>query len=80
MVRAMLHRRLDLRDTLRVMRAAERRPLSRFRIGSPCRALRVLDAAIHLLLPELLEDRCPSIASRLRRTSPRWGRSWQALS
>lgn len=80
MGRAMLHRRLDLPDTLRVMRAAERNPVSRFRIGSPCRALRTLDVTIHLVLPELIEDKYPSVASRLRRTSPRWGRSWQALS
>jgi hypothetical protein len=70
---------LNLRETLRLARRCERAPVSRFRFGSPCRFVRTIDLAVHLVLPEALERvglvRLPKY---LRRTSPRWGRSWRS--
>lgn len=68
---------LNLRETLRVLRAAERVPRSRFRFGSPCRFVRNIDVTVHIVLPELLERPFPLLAAYLRSTSPRWGRSWR---
>lgn len=68
---------LNLRETLRVLAAAERAPRSRFRFGSPCRFVRAIDVAVHIVLPELLERPCPRLTAYLRSTSPRWGRSWR---
>lgn len=69
---------LTLRETLRFARLAERSPVSRFRFGSPCRFVRIIDLMIHLMLPELLERvGALRVARYLRGTSPRWGRSWR---
>ena len=68
---------MDLRETIRHLVAAERTARSRFRFGSPCRFVRTIDIIVHIVVPELLEDRAPRIARRLRQSSPRWGRSWR---
>lgn len=52
-------------------------PVSRYRLGSPCRFIRRLDYLIHIVLPEAVEERHPWWATYLRATSPRWGRSWR---
>lgn len=73
-----LSENLSLRETLRLARSVERMPVSRFRFGSPCRFVRVLDLAVHLVLPELCERvGALRVARYLRSTSPRWGRSWR---
>lgn len=69
---------MSLKETLSVLRLAEREPVSRLAIGSPCRFVRSFDIAVHVILPELVESRAPGLAKYLRRTSPRWGRSWRA--
>lgn len=73
----MLERRLTLRETMRILHAVEKPPQSRFRFGSPCRFVRQIDVLVHIVLPELLERPFPGMAKFLRRTSPRWGRSWR---
>ena len=40
---------------------------------SPCAQARGVDFAVHVLLPELLREKFPVIAQKLRLTSPRWG-------
>jgi hypothetical protein len=72
-----LHPRHTLRETLRLLRSVELPPESRFWFGSPCRCVRRLDVVVHIVLPELVEGRLPRVAHYLRRTSPRWGRSWR---
>lgn len=72
-----LHGELDMKQTLRLASEAERRAQSRFLVGSPCKFIRALDVLIHLVVPELIENILPSVARYLRRTSPRWGRSWR---
>lgn len=74
----MLSRDLNLSETLRRAPALESRPNSRFRIGSPCKFVRSIDLLVHLVVPELIEDVMPRVAGYLRRTSPRWGRSWRS--
>jgi hypothetical protein len=69
---------LNLRETLAVAAVAEQVPVSRFRFGSPCRFIRWIDVAVHLVVPEILERPLPTIARYLRSTSPRWGRSWRS--
>ena len=71
-------RDLGLRETLRLVRQLEREPVSRFWFGSPCRFVRTIDILVHIVLPEVIEDRHPRFAAYLRRTSPRWGRSWRS--
>jgi len=73
----MLDRQHNLRETLRRLRQVELTPESRFRFGSPCRCVRYLDVVVHIVLPELIEQRMPRLSRYLRRTSPRWGRSWR---
>ena len=73
----MLSREMSLAEVLRSAGQAEREPRSRFRFGSPCKLVRTIDMLVHLVIPELLEDRFPRISGYLRRTSPRWGRSWR---
>jgi len=58
--------------------AYEDRPRSRYRWGSPCRFIRSVDLAVHVLLPELLVGSMPLVACYLRATSPRWGRAWRS--
>ena len=58
-------------------RQTEARPQSRYPFGSPCRFVRSIDFAVHVLLPEMLYERHPIWACYLRTTSPRWGRSWR---
>lgn len=74
---SMLTPEMNLRETLDILRATELPALSRFRIGSPCRFVRSIDIAVHIVLPEIIERRLPGLASYLRSTSPRWGRSWR---
>ena len=76
----MLERRHTLRETLELLKKVEKRALSRFWFGSPCRFVRQVDVAVHIVLPEMLEKRLPRVADYLRRTSPRWGRSWRDWS
>lgn len=66
-----------MRETLRLLRSVEKPAISRFRFGSPCRFVRQIDVLVHIVLPELMESRLPRFAAYLRRTSPRWGRSWR---
>lgn len=73
----MLESKLSLRQTLQMLRTVETPAVSRFWFGSPCRIVRQLDVLAHIVLPELLERRLPRSANYLRRTSPRWGRSWR---
>jgi hypothetical protein len=76
----MLERRHTLRETLDLLKQVEKPALSRFRFGSPCRFVRQVDVVVHIVLPEMLEKRFPRVADYLRRTSPRWGRSWRNWS
>jgi len=73
----MLDRQHNLRGTLRRLRQVELTPESRFWFGSPCRCVRYLDVVVHIVLPELIERGMPRLSRYLRRTSPRWGRSWR---
>lgn len=59
-----------LRD---VSKRIERKPVSRFRLGSPCRFVRSVDFVIHRYLPEALVERFPRLAAALADHSPRWG-------
>lgn len=68
---------MTLSETIRHLVATERTARSRFRFGSPCRFVRTVDILVHIVLPELLEDRAPRLTERLRHSSPRWGRSWR---
>lgn len=56
----------------------EKHPVSRFEIDgqglSPCALSEDTDFAVHVLLPEMMRDRYPKVAQRLRETSPRWGK------
>lgn len=72
-----LHREMNLRETLAALAHTERGAVSRYRCGSPCRFVRSIDVLVHIVLPELVEDTLPRVAVYLRRTSPRWGRSWR---
>lgn len=74
----MLSRELNLNETLRLAAKFECEPISRTRLGSPCRLVRSIDMLVHLVIPELIEDALPRVARYLRRTSPRWGRSWRS--
>jgi len=37
-----------------------------------------MDVLVHLVAPEVIEDVMPRAAGYLRRTSPRWGKSWRS--
>jgi len=74
----MLERRDNLRETFRRLRQVELTPQSRGWVGSPCRFVRYIDVFVHIVLAEWTEDSMPSFARYLRRTSPRWGRSWRS--
>ena len=76
----MLEHRHTLRETLELLKKVEEPALSRFWFGSPCRFVRQVDVVVHIVLPEMLEKRLPRVANYLRRTSPRWGRSWRDWS
>ena len=76
----MLERRHTLRETLDLLKQVERPALSRFWVGYPCRFVSQVDVVVHIVLPEMLEKRLPRVADYLRRTSPRWGRSWRDWS
>ncbi len=58
-------------------RATEEKPVSRFPWGSPCRFVRSIDFVVHVLLPQAIEEKYPELATYLRSTSPRWGRSFR---
>jgi hypothetical protein len=75
-----LETKLSLRETLRLLSSVEKPVMSRFWFGSPCRFVRQVDVLTHIVVPELLEGRLPRLAKYLRRTSPRWGRSWRNWS
>ncbi len=68
---------LNLRDTIKMLRKVELPARSRFFFGSPCRFVRALDVLVHIVLPELIENKFVRTARYLRLTSPRWGRSWR---
>jgi hypothetical protein len=70
--------RHTLKETLALLQQVDPLPQSRFWFGSPCRLVRQIDVLVHIVLPDLVEGRLPRIAERLRRTSPRWGRTWRA--
>ena len=74
----MLERHHSLRETFLLLRDVEAPPESKFWFGSPCRLVRRLDILVHIILPELIEKRMPRLAIALRKTSPRWGRSWRS--
>ena len=74
----MLERRYSLRETLSLLRRVESPPESEFWFGSPCRFVRRIDILVHIILPELIETRMSRLALRLRKASPRWGRSWRS--
>ena len=67
-----------LADLRAFARIREQKPVSRYPFGSPCRFVRTIDFAVHVLLPEMLVERHPVWANYLRSTSPRWGRSWRS--
>ncbi len=73
----MLERQHSLKETLNRLRQVELTPESRFWFGSPCGCVRYLDVAVHIVLPELIENSMPRFSRYLRQTSPRWGRSWR---
>ena len=68
---------MGMRETFNRLCAAEQPAKSRFTLGSPCRFVRSIDILIHIVLPELIENKLPDTARYLRSTSPRWGRSWR---
>lgn len=68
---------LDIHSVLQRALEVESEPLSRFRWGSPCRFIRTIDIATHVILPALLQDAYPVLATYLHTTSPRWGRTWR---
>lgn len=57
--------------------ANESEPMSRYRVGSPCRFIRRLDLFVHVIVPEMVVERHPLWACYLRTTSPRWGKAWR---
>jgi len=73
----MMNPDMKLRETLYELKTFELPPVSRFKIGSPCRFMRIIDIIVHIILPELVEKPFPRLARYLRNTSPRWGRSWR---
>lgn len=77
MTHQMLTHDMNLRKTLQSLKRVELPASSRFKFGSPCRFVRILDIFIHIIIPEILEKVFPRVASYLRNTSPRWGRSWR---
>lgn len=77
MTHQMLTRDLNLKQTLRELPRFELPPVSRFKVGSPCRFVRCLDIFVHIFIPEAVEIILPRLARYLRNTSPRWGRSWR---
>ena len=68
---------VNLKDCLFFAAATEQEPVSRFRWGSPCRFIRTIDLAVHVILPQMLEEKYPELATYLRSTSPRWGRCFR---
>ena len=68
---------MSLALTLATAKATEQPPVSRFRLGSPCRFIRTLDLVVHIFIPMALRPYAPRLALYLRSTSPRWGRSWR---
>lgn len=68
---------IRLKESLAFAKATEEKPVSRFPWGSPCRFIRSVDIAIHVLLPQAIEEKYPELATYLRSTSPRWGRSFR---
>lgn len=68
---------LSLSETILRASQHESEPVSRYRWGSPCRFVRTIDLAVHVVLPAMLEDGHPAWAIYLRTTSPRWGRTWR---
>ena len=68
---------IDFRACLVFAKATEQQPVSRFPWGSPCRFVRTIDVAVHVLLPGMIEEKYPELATYLRSTSPRWGRAFR---
>lgn len=69
---------IDLAETLAFATATEQEPVSRFVLGSPCRFVRSIDLAVHVVLPGMLAEKFPRLANYLRSTSPRWGRAFRS--
>jgi len=59
------------------IRAHEQNPESRYWFGSPCRFVRWIDILVHVILPEMTQEKHPIWACYLRSTSPRWGKAWR---
>lgn len=74
----MLTTTMTLRETLIALPFVQQERVSRYWFKSPCYFVRTVDVAIHIALPELIEDVAPKSAKWLREESPRWGRSWRA--
>lgn len=68
---------VDLNKVRVFARQNESHPTSRYWFGSPCRFVRTIDFAIHVVLPEMLAEKHPTWACYLRTTSPRWGKAWR---
>jgi hypothetical protein len=68
---------MGMRETFELLCAAEKPAQSRFAIGSPCCFVRSIDILIHIIVPELIENKFSRTARYLRSTSPRWGQSWR---
>jgi hypothetical protein len=68
---------VSLHSLIAKARHLEESPVSRFRWGSPCRFIRSIDLAVHVVLPAMLEEKYPELATYLRSTSPRWGRRFR---
>jgi hypothetical protein len=66
-----------MNQVLELARLHESEPRSRYFFGSPCKYVRTIDLAVHVLFPKLIENRMPILATYLRTTSPRWGRTWR---
>jgi hypothetical protein len=45
---------MSLSLTLATAKATEQPPVSRFRLGSPCRFIRTLDLVVHIFIPKAL--------------------------
>ena len=68
---------MTMRETIDALPHAQQERVTRYWFKSPCYFVRAIDVAIHITLPELIEDDMPAAAQWLRKESPRWGRSWR---
>ena len=68
---------VDMRKLRTFVASREQTPVSRFWFGSPCRLIRSVDLLVHVWLPGAVTEKYPELATYLRSTSPRWGRSFR---